>query len=151
MALTALKTWSADEVLTRADLNAEFGNIYDNGEDLGWPATKDKNLDGNALVLDADTDSQLSVSATDDQLDLQLQNVLLFRWNGAVASPVNAVTWTAAASGSPPVLSATSSGGADTNVDINITPLGSGTIFMNGNILPLQDDAVIATAMFGGR
>lgn len=37
MALSAVKTWLAGEVLTAADLNAEFANGYNNGQSFGNP------------------------------------------------------------------------------------------------------------------
>lgn len=49
MAVSRLKSWIAGEVLTATDQNAEFDNILNNGQDLGWPATKNKDLAGYAL------------------------------------------------------------------------------------------------------
>ena len=45
MAVSRVKTWVSDETLTASDLNAEFNNILNNGEDLAWPATKAKAID----------------------------------------------------------------------------------------------------------
>lgn len=39
MAISRVKTWSAGEVLTAADLNAEFNNILDNALSLISPLT----------------------------------------------------------------------------------------------------------------
>ena len=54
MALGVVKTFIAGEVLTASDLNALNTNILNNGEDLGWPATKAKDLDGQIKVLKAE-------------------------------------------------------------------------------------------------
>jgi len=70
MALSALKTWIGGEVLTASDQNSEFSNIYSNGEDLAWPATKAKDFDGNELILDADGDTSITAD-TDDQMDFK--------------------------------------------------------------------------------
>lgn len=71
MAVSPFKTFSAGEVLTAADLNSSFTQITDNGEDLGWPATKAKDLDGQELILDADADTSIHAS-TDDELDFKI-------------------------------------------------------------------------------
>lgn len=71
MAVSANKTWSAGEVLTASDLNDEFANIYSQGEDLGWPATKAKDLNGQELILDADGDTSMTAD-TDDQIDFRV-------------------------------------------------------------------------------
>lgn len=76
MAVSALKTWIV-EVLKAADLNAEFLNIYNNGEDLGWPATKAKDLDGQRFILDADADTYIE-AVTDDEIDFYAAGVKVF-------------------------------------------------------------------------
>ncbi len=53
MAVSRLKNWIAAETLSASDLNAEFNNILTNGEDLGWPATKDKATTG-TFKIDGD-------------------------------------------------------------------------------------------------
>ena len=58
-------------MLTASDLNAEFNNILNNGEDLGWPATKAKDLNGFELILDADADTSITAD-TDDQIDFRI-------------------------------------------------------------------------------
>lgn len=70
MAVSRVKTWVA-EILTFGDLNAEFDNILNNGEDLGWPATKAKDLDGQELILDSDADTSITAD-TDDQIDFRV-------------------------------------------------------------------------------
>ena len=71
MAVNALKTWIAGEKLSASDLNAEFANILTNGEDLGWPATKAKDFDGQELILDSDADTSITAD-TDDQIDFRI-------------------------------------------------------------------------------
>jgi hypothetical protein len=70
MSVSRIKTWIV-ETLTASDLNAEFNNILNNGEDLGWPATKAKDLNGQELILDADGDTSIT-SDTDDQIDFKI-------------------------------------------------------------------------------
>ena len=70
MALTRVKEWTV-EILTASDLNSEFNNIYNNGEDLATPATKAHSMNGYELILDADSDSSITVD-TDDRLDIKL-------------------------------------------------------------------------------
>src|SRR5258708_3798231 len=53
MSISRVHTWSAGEVLTAADLNAEFSNILNNGADLVSPFTKAISLGGFALNFDA--------------------------------------------------------------------------------------------------
>lgn len=53
MSISRVHTWSAGEVLTAADLNAEFSNIINNGSDLVSPFTKAISLGGFALNFDA--------------------------------------------------------------------------------------------------
>ena len=69
MAITPYKTWSGGEVLTASDLNSSFSHITNNGEDLAWPATKEKDFNGQRLVLDADQDTSITAD-TDDQIDI---------------------------------------------------------------------------------
>jgi len=71
MAVSVFKTWVAGEVLTAADLNSSFTQITSNGEDLGWPATKAKDLDGQELILDSDADTSITAS-TDDLIDYRI-------------------------------------------------------------------------------
>ncbi len=122
MAVSRSKTWIGGEVLTASDLNAEFNNILDNSEDLGWPATKAKDLDGKQLILDSDSDSSLTAD-TDDRLDLKLAGVDLFRWDGTVSTPVNGLDFVASAAGSDVAIKAA---GADTDVSIDIVPKAAG-------------------------
>lgn len=71
MAVSQFKVYVSGEVLTASDLNSSLSNITDNGEDLGWPATKAKDLNGNELILDADADTSIAAD-TDDQIDVKI-------------------------------------------------------------------------------
>ncbi len=79
MAVSRVKTWVAAETLTASDLNAEFNNILNNGEDLAWPATKAKDLNGFELILDADADTSITAD-TDDQIDVRIAGVDVGHW-----------------------------------------------------------------------
>lgn len=83
MAVSRSKTWIAAEVLTASDLNAEFNNILDNGEDLGWPATKAKDLNGQRLIFDADADSYIEAT-TDDEIGVFTGGTERFRITDSV-------------------------------------------------------------------
>lgn len=73
MSVSLVKNWIA-EVLTFGDLNAEFANIYTNGEDLAWPATKAKDLDGQELTLSSDGTDSITAD-TNGQIDFAIANV----------------------------------------------------------------------------
>ncbi len=135
MAVNPFKTFAAGEVLTASDLNSSFSQITSNGEDLGWPATKAKDLNGNSLILDGDADTHIT-SDTDDQIDFSLGGTDLFRLK-TVASAVNGLDLTAAAAASPVLLTAF---GTDTNIDISLVPKGTGGVDFNGSTLILDAD-----------
>lgn len=136
MAVSQTKTYAAGEVLTASDLNASLTNITDNGEDLGWPATKAKDLNGQEFILDADGDSSITVD-TDDVMHLKLQGQDLFIFDGDVASVVDGITFTATATGSPPTIQAS---GSTTNIDLLLQGKGTGGIDINGDELKLDAD-----------
>lgn len=69
MALARIKTWIS-EILTAADLNAEFNNILNNATSLISPATAAWDMDGKELILDADADTSITAD-TDDQIDFK--------------------------------------------------------------------------------
>ena len=69
MSVSRIKPWIV-ETLTASDLNSEFNNILNNGEDLAWPATKAKDFDGQKLTLDSDADTSITAD-TDDQIDFE--------------------------------------------------------------------------------
>lgn len=127
MAVSVFKTFSAGEVLTASDLNSSLTQITDNGEDLGWPATKAKDLNGFELILDADADTSITAD-TDDVIHYRLQGVDLFIMDGDVASPVNGLSFVASATGADVVVLAQ---GSDSNIDIDIQPKGTGFVLID--------------------
>ena len=126
MAVTVFKTFSAGEILTASDLNSSFTQITTNGEDLAWPATKAKDMNGQELVLDADADTSITAD-TDDRMDFKLQGVDLFKMDGTTASAVDGIEFKAAATGSPSTVTITAQG-SSTNINLDLVPKGSGTI-----------------------
>jgi hypothetical protein len=71
VALARVKSWSAGEVLTASDLNAEFNSILNNATSLISPLTAALDMNGLELILDADADSSVTAD-TDDQFDFRL-------------------------------------------------------------------------------
>ncbi len=146
MAVSVFKTFSAGEVLTASDLNSSLTQITSNGEDLAWPATKAKDLNGLELTLDVDGDSGI-VSDTDDRMDVKLGGTDLFRFDGTTASSVNGLDFKSSAANNDVVIIPQ---GSDTNIDLDIQSKGSGNVLTNGSIIATAEDAnnVIATAVF---
>jgi hypothetical protein len=127
VALSRVKTWIAGEVLTASDLNSEFNNILNNGVDLWSPASKDIDINGNKIILDADADSSITAD-TDDQIDFELAgfDVLSLK---TVASAVNTLTYTAAATTTDLAIAAS---GSDSNSSIDRQTTGTGELKVNG-------------------
>lgn len=71
MALSRVKTWIAGEILSAADLNAEFNNPLNNALSLISPLTGALDFNGKELILDADGDTSITAD-TDDQIDFRL-------------------------------------------------------------------------------
>jgi len=127
MAVSKFKTWIAGEVLNASDLNSSFDQVFNNGEDLGFPRTKDADFNGNALILDADADSELK-EISDDIIGLQLTGVAgIFRWDGATAGGAltNGLTFEAQTTGNAVRIVAQ---GTDTDISIALVPKGTGTV-----------------------
>ena len=82
MSVSPFKTFSAGEVLSASDLNSSFSQIFDNGEDLSWPATKAKDFDGQELILDADADTSITADQ-DDRIDFRVGGTDRGRWIAA--------------------------------------------------------------------
>jgi hypothetical protein len=139
MAVLASKTWVAGEVLTASDLNGEFLNILTNGEDLGWPATKLKNLNGNILQLDASGATTISADeAGGERIDIKVAGTDLFRFDGATATtPVNGYSFIAQDAGTYPTITLF---GTDTDIGLNVVPKGAGTLQQNGTRVLLLGD-----------
>lgn len=128
MAVSAVKTFISGEVLTASDLNALNTNILNNGEDLGWPATKAKDFNGQSATLDADGDTSMT-SDTDDRIDFACGGVDVFRIDGTTASSVNGIDVVSAATGSAPSVLAM---GTDTNVGLELSTQAAGVLTYNG-------------------
>ena len=145
MAVQRSKNWNAGDILTASDSNAEFANIYGNGEDLGWPATKAKDLDSQQLILDGDQDTYI-VATTDDRLDFFLSGTLLFQLDGTASTPVNGFFFVAGASGTDPQIQV-NGGSVDTNRGMNLVPKGTGSVQISGsNVLSVEDDDSVLAA-----
>jgi len=101
--------------------------------------TGDIDFDGNQLILDVDGDTSITAD-TDDQIDFRIggSDVVSLNSTGildankneivsvsATASAVNEITVANAATGNGPTISAT---GGDTNIDVNLTPKGTGRV-----------------------
>lgn len=136
MAVSAAKTWVASEVLTASDLNAEFSNIYDNGESLAWQATTSKDLASWPLILDADGDTEIFAS-TDDRIDMKLAGQVLFRFDGTASTPVLPIFFEATGGGTDEVYIKTS--GANTSIDFS--GKGTGVVQINGETASGTDES----------
>lgn len=143
MAVEKYKTWVDNEVLTAADLNASFDQVFDNQASFGYPREASADFNGNELILDADADTSITAD-TDDLIDFKIQGQDLVKFDGTTATSVNGFTLLASATGSAPQLKAH---GSDTNIGITLTPKGSGVVTMgsaldmNGNAITLDADA----------
>lgn len=129
MAVGRLKTWIT-EVLTKDDLNGEFDNILSNGEDLGWPATKAKDMNGQELILDGNGNTSITAD-TDDRIDFRLGGADLFQMDGTVVTPINGLNFIASATLLPVQIVAF---GTDSNISIDLTPKGTGGVNINGPV-----------------
>ena len=96
MALSGNKTWLAGEILTAADLNDEFSNLYNNGLLLVFPATGAVDFNAKELILDGDTSIQSDVA---DQIDFRTGGTDTFIIDGSVADPITGLTLIAGATG----------------------------------------------------
>lgn len=85
-------------------------------------------INGNTFTIDGDADSSLR-ETSDDVLALRLQGFDAFIFDGDVASPVNGLTMTSAATTADPAIAAH---GSDSNVNVRLTPKGSGVVASAG-------------------
>ena len=81
MAISRAKTW-VKEVLTFADLNAEFDNIINNALSLISPLTGNLDVDANKIILDGDQDTSIRAD-TDDQIDFEIGGTDKFKMNSS--------------------------------------------------------------------
>jgi hypothetical protein len=129
MSVSKYKTWVANEILTSADLNASFDQVFNNQGDLGTPRTASYDMDGKELILDADADSSITAD-TDDRIDFRMQGQDLVKFDGTTASAVNGVTVLAAATGNPAEVRAQ---GSDTNVGLVLASKGTSNVVTRVN------------------
>jgi hypothetical protein len=94
-------------------------------------------FNGKELILDADQDSSLTVD-TDDVAHLRLQAFDAFIFDGDVASPVNGITFTSAATGVAPSIIPQ---GVAASISLAISPKGTGTLDLDLNAGELILDA----------
>ena len=127
MAKNRVKSWIASEILTAADLNAEFDALLSSPMNLISPATAAFNMAGYELILDAGGVSSITVDTT-DVLHMKLQSIDAFIFDGDVVSPVNGLTFTSSATGTP--VSITSQG-TDADIDIDIIGKGAADLTVN--------------------
>ena len=147
MSLSVLKTWEDDEVLTTSDFNAGLAHIVDNGEDLAWPATKDKDLNGKALILSPDQATQIE-AATDKLFRLTLGSTVLFTWDATTGTNVNGVNFFPSIAGEAVRFTTF---GSDTDVNFNLTTKGAGIIEIESNNIAEYDQIHLGYEVFGGR
>jgi len=133
MSLSRVKTWSAGEILTAADLNSEFNNILNNALSLISPLTGTLDANGNEIVLDADADSSITAD-TDDRVDFRLGGTDIVRLN-TVASAVNGIDLFGSITATAPYIIPQ---GTDTNIDLNLKGKGTGRVLINSEIVGLK-------------
>lgn len=114
MALGRVKTWIS-EILTAADLNAEFNNILNNATSLISPATAAWDMDGKELIIDADADTSITAD-TDDQIDFKVGGSDLYRMTTTGFSTLSSKTITSAGA-----LTVTAGGATITAGDVTVT------------------------------
>ena len=131
MAVGRVKVWDTGELLTASDMNAEFQNLIDQQQALGWPATVVKQMRSQQLQLDGDDDSAL-YSPSDDVAALKLNGVDLFSFLANFANPVNGVNFKSSAVGVSPSIELH---GADANIGLDIMTKGTGIVTLNGSFV----------------
>lgn len=151
MALSRIKTWLAGETVSANDLNGEFNNILTNGGgSLSSPRTANFDLDGYRCTLDGAGNTWM-ISSTTNIVDFYGASTLLYRLDMSVASPVNALSFEASATGTDTVVRAR---GSDTDISIDLIPKGSGSVKINGvaitTAISLESDQnILANRIFG--
>ena len=138
MAVNAAKTWIAGEVLTASELNAEFLNIYNNGQTLAFPATTSKDFDGQDLVLDVDGDTTLDATL-DDVIVFTLGGVEIFKMDGNAGTMVTGFDFTGQVTGVDPSINVT----GETNTGLDIKTKGTGVVDITTG-LTIDDDEVVS-------
>lgn len=143
-AVSRLKTWGAGETLTASDLNAEFNNVLNNGEDLGWPATKAKDMDGNQILLDGDQDTHIT-SDSDDRIDFAVGGFDGLRIDGTTASSVNGFDLQTQSTGVAPQIEAR----GESNIGIEIQDSNGNEMLVLGSTASAVNEITIANTATG--
>jgi hypothetical protein len=145
-------TFVDGEILTAALLEAEFDQIIDNQDDLGWPATKTKAMAGKVLDLDLDADTSIS-AASDDIIIFEINGQALFTLDGAAnGTTVNGFKMTMNdANGDSALAAGTLAAiGSDTDIDFRVDPKGAGVFNISGVNAVLDQQSVLAQWFFAG-
>jgi len=128
---TRAKTWVEDEILTADALNAEFDNIITTGDQLiGTPRSTSFDMNGQQILMDDNQNTSISASV-DDRIDFKIGGgVGIFRFDGTVVTPVNGLDFVAGDTENDVEIQVTSA--SDTDVDVNVVPLGAGNLKVDG-------------------
>ena len=149
MAVTGLKTWIDAEGLDASVLELEFDNIVDKGEDLAWPATASKDLNGQGMLLDNDLDTGFVV-IEDDVIEWFLGGTTLFKMDGSATNPVEFLRIRFGVSGANPSFQMDNSAGTD--VGLNFVPKGTASVYKISTSFTIggveTDDKVIPLLSF---
>jgi len=144
MAVSRLKTWSSGETLTASDLNAEFNNILNNGEDLAWPATQAKDMDGQQILLDGDQDTHIT-SDTDDRIDFAVGGFDGVRIDGTTASSVNGLDLITRATGVAPEVASR----GEANIGMELHDSNGNEVLILGSTASAVNEITITNAATG--
>lgn len=129
----------SDTAIESADFNTTLTEIADAltqslSKDGQTVITGAMDFDGNELILDADGDSSVTAD-TPNRIDFRLGGTDIIRLN-TVASAVNGIDLFGSATGNAVDVTAF---GTDTNIDINLTPKGSGMTIIPGHIIQVVE------------
>ena len=115
MSQARAKTW-IKEILTFADLNAEFDNILDNALSVISPITGTLDMNGEELNLGSDSDTSIH-SSSDDIIDFKAKSFDVLKVDGTTASSQNGITVESTATGVDPIIAA--HGEADMGIEFH--------------------------------
>lgn len=146
MAVAKYKTWLEGEVLSAADLNASFDQVFNNQQSFGTPRTAAWDMDGQELILDGDADTSITAD-TDDLIDFRLQGQDLVKFDGTTATAVNGLTVLAAATTNAVQVK---THGSDTNIGLTLVTKGTGKVISRvGSVDILTVDGATASSVNG--
>ena len=144
MAVSRLKTWIAGETLTAADLNAEFNNILNNGQSVGFPRTGLSDFDANQLILDGDQDTHMTAD-TDDRIDFSLGGFDGIRFDGTTTSSVNGFDLKTQSTGVAPEIKSQ----GESNIGMELQDSNGNEILVLGSTASAVNEATITNAATG--